>query len=98
MTTCQVCKDKTHEIAWAWQPFGPDESALCFTSLGWHYRGFPVIKVCSQCHEDIQLESAYVEFTYQGQHYIVDGDIIRAVPAYVSDALLWLESQERDIH
>jgi len=43
MVKCQICK--RDEACSAFQPFGPDEKPHKFMmALGYHYRGFPVIK------------------------------------------------------
>ncbi len=90
MTKCAICK--TEEAIWAWQPFGPDPDPVgTFAGLGNHYRGFPVIKVCELCRIEIRKDGTHVEFDHKGTHYIMDADGPQAVPAYVADALLWLE-------
>lgn len=45
MTKCQLCKRT--EADWAMQFIG--EERPTFTTLGSHYRGFAVTKVCSDC-------------------------------------------------
>lgn len=61
-----------NEIAeWAWQPFGPEQDANCFTALGWHYRGFPVLKVSDRAKEQIQSGDR-IPFVYRDTSYIVD--------------------------
>ena len=77
MVRCQVCKAR--EAVYSWQPFGPDDNArAAFTTLGSHYRGFPAIKTCLVCHDEIQAGIPQrfiyrsVEFEYR------DGDIERA--------------------
>lgn len=52
--TCQCCKTRGMEAQWAWQPLGPDERAASFTTLGNHYRGFPVVKVCGACKHRVE--------------------------------------------
>lgn len=42
--SCKFCEQNAD---WAWQPFGPGESPFSFTTLGSHYRGFAVIKICN---------------------------------------------------
>lgn len=50
--TAVECRDFA---VWGWQPFGPDfDNRLTFTTLGSHYRGFPVIKVCDECKRKIE--------------------------------------------
>lgn len=46
---CQVCK--AAEALWACQYIGEDTPT--FTTLGSHYRGFRVTKVCDQCKTEI---------------------------------------------
>jgi DNA-binding XRE family transcriptional regulator len=90
MAKCKVCK--TTEAVWAWQPFGPNETPLCFTTLGSHYRGFPVIKVCDDCHSDIKW-GVPVEFEYRVSTYMADDARVLLVPAYVGDPLHWFVEQ-----
>lgn len=47
MAKCQVCKK--NEAIWAAQFIGEDVPT--FSTLGSHYRGFPVVKVCDICKE-----------------------------------------------
>lgn len=47
---CQVCK--ADEALWARQYIGEDTPT--YTTLGSHYRGFPVVKVCDKCKEQEQ--------------------------------------------
>jgi hypothetical protein len=91
MAKCEICTQE--EATLAWQPFGPDENALeAFTLLGSHYRGFAVIKVCRLCCDDIQNDG-HPEFVYADTGVIVGYDGVPVeVPAYVDDALLWLDS------
>lgn len=88
---CAVCNENVESV-WSWQPFGPDDPPGSFTLPSFHYRGFPVIKVCASCKEEIQRGCA-PEFTYLDQRYIMGTDGPHAVPNYVSDALAWLEAQ-----
>ena len=61
--------------AYAWQPFGPDSSPVgTMTALGSHYRGFPVLKLCTACHDDIvnactPTTPRVLHFAYQGRSY-----------------------------
>lgn len=87
MGKCQACK--AQDVEWAWQPFGPG-SRTTFTTLGSHYRGFLVVKVCDTCKRDF-LAGQIVDFTCNGARFIGDKWDIRQVPAYVEDALAWLE-------
>jgi len=86
MSKCRVCK--LSEAEWAWQPFGPDEGIGSFALLGNHYRGFPVVKICEQCKDDIQA-GLPMEFEYKGTRYIAGDDEVLAVPGYVGDPLHW---------
>lgn len=47
MAKCQLCK--RDEAIWAMQYIGEDTPT--FTTLGSHYRGFRVTKVCDDCKE-----------------------------------------------
>lgn len=85
MVKCQACGD-TQDI-WSWQP---DLGLDTFTFPGNHYRGFSVIKVCDVCKEMI-LKHEPIEFSIKGARFILDGENIKRVPEYVSDALLWIE-------
>lgn len=78
---CSVCKSET--AIFSWQPFGPDESPLHFTTLGAHYRGFPIIKVCNSCHTKIanavvrpELYGGF-EFSYRRTSYVLIGKEIK---------------------
>ena len=69
---CAICKGKSSERAdreWTWQPFGPDESPLCFTLPGSHYRGFPAIPVCGFCQREKIEMGEVVFFRYKGVEY-----------------------------
>lgn len=63
---CQICKN--NPVLWAWQPLGPAENADCFTSLGYHYRGFPVIKICHECYGKLKI-GGHITFTYKNTAY-----------------------------
>lgn len=89
MSKCVSCK--INEAEWAFQPFGPDEK-FSVSLLGWHYRGFAVIKLCNDCKDELVDHNGF-EFDYQGNHYIMDDGECVEVPPFVSDALAWLESQ-----
>ena len=81
MSKCQICKQE--DAVSAFQPFGPDEQPHTFmTALGWHYRGFPVIKVCGACHDWI-VEGRPVDFMYKGKRYLYDNGNIAEVPGQV---------------
>lgn len=69
---CAILKD--HEAEWAWQPFGPDPDPLgTFAELGWHYRGFPVIKISDEAKRRIQAGEC-LHFVYHGQIYATKKD------------------------
>ena len=53
MAKCKFCGAAA---GWSWQPNGPGE-VLTFTTLGSHYRGFAVIKVCDACKAQIEDDS-----------------------------------------
>jgi hypothetical protein len=80
---CQICRDE--EAQWAWQPFGPGETANEYTLLGSHARGFPVIKVGDLCRSAFQTGDFIVKFEYKGHHYIGKDHQVREV-----EAVLWL--------
>ncbi len=44
---CQLCRQRPAE--WAMQYLGEDRPT--FYRLGWHARGFKVVKVCEQCRQ-----------------------------------------------
>jgi len=79
---CQCCKKQ--EATWAWQPFGPDPTLYLFCELGWHYRGFPSIRVCDECKKLISWASEadrYVfHFTFEKQSYYLHGNNISYTP------------------
>lgn len=64
---CQCCKNE--EAVFAWQPFGPDTTPARYTALGSHYRGFPVIKVCTCC-KDTFTSGDEVSFVYKQTRYV----------------------------
>src|SRR5712692_6447101 len=65
---CQACHEQNEE--WAWQPFGPAERPDSFLVLGSHYRGFPVVKVCSTCKLAFQTGDFMVRFSCEGHRFI----------------------------
>lgn len=71
MSKCQLCRAPA---VWAWQPFGPDENPLSFATLGSHYRGFAVVKICEGCKARLQSGKEKIEFTHKGERYIWDGN------------------------
>jgi hypothetical protein len=56
----------------AWQPFGPGENINLITTLGSHYRGFPVVPICDH-HHDLIHKGEPFPFTYRGAGYVFDG-------------------------
>ena len=73
MDKCQE-KKCNNDATWAWQPFGPSDTAPgSFTSLGWHYRGFPVIKLCDD-HKQLHQNNIELPFTYKRITYWFQGD------------------------
>lgn len=72
MVKCQCCGQ---EADWAWQPCGPDESIASFTTLGSHYRGFLVVKVCDDCKGRVE-RGERVRFTYRGGEYQLNNGAI----------------------
>ena len=72
---CQSCK--TNEATWNWQPDGLNEDPRQgFTAFGWHYRGFPVIKVCGACKDNI-TDGNDVQFQYKGKSLLLQGGDIK---------------------
>ena len=67
---CRVCRSK--EAEWAWQPWGPGKENDTFTLPGSHYRGFPIVKICTDCKERIQ-KGAAVTVIYKGNTMRVNG-------------------------
>lgn len=63
------------DYEWAWQPFGPDQSVMCFSRLGHHYRGFPVVKVTEEQRKTIRAGSRF-EFKYKTKRYIAESGIV----------------------
>lgn len=67
---CQACERKQYPVTWAWQPFGPDDDIeQSFVLPGSHYRGFPVIKLCTSCKYAVQHEHK-LSFSYRGNTYM----------------------------
>lgn len=69
MARCQVGPKCESDAESAWQPFGPDDRVLCFTDLGAHYRGFPVVKCC-ESHRLSMGQGTAQNFKYKGQWYL----------------------------
>jgi hypothetical protein len=60
---------------WAWQPFMNDD-VNCFTLVGSHYRGSPVIKVTDYEKETIQRGERFA-FTYKYITYVaINGQVM----------------------
>jgi len=55
MSKCQLCK--TDPAEWAMQYIGEDTPT--FTTLGSHYRGFRVTKVCDHCKQSLAWRLEY---------------------------------------
>lgn len=90
MAKCQTCDGECWDF-YAFQPFGPDQQPhKNMTEPGSHYRGFPVIKICPECHDRIR-RGASAEFTYKKVRYITASGDTFPVPEYVSDVLAWFE-------
>lgn len=85
---CETCH--AQEAIWAWHPFGPGEDH-CFTTLGSHYRGWIVIKVCDECKNQIE-DGLPMNFVVHGKQMIGNrsSDILE-IPDYVGDSLLFWE-------
>lgn len=69
MRKCQICKQQEQD--WTWQPFGPNETAICFVTPGNHYRGFTAVGCCDACKDRIEAGEA-VTFKYCGSSYTVE--------------------------
>ena len=73
---CQSCRETKDEWPIGWQPFGPDESSYMLTEPGYHYHGFPLIKICADCGEKVERHEV-VRFIYKKHWYEVrDNKII----------------------
>lgn len=53
MTTCQRCKQRP--AVWAVQDVAGE---FTVTTLGSHYRGFKVVKMCDECKTVVQSEQS----------------------------------------
>jgi hypothetical protein len=74
MIKCAVCGND--DATWAWQPWGPDvDVKRAFVLLGSHYRGFPTVKVCELCKQEIQ-DGKPVLVTVKGRIYRVPEEIL----------------------
>ena len=51
---CESCKQRLAE--WAVQYVGADKPTV--TTLGSHYRGFKVLRICDKCKEDLVKQEA----------------------------------------
>lgn len=67
---CVRCKSP--EAIWAVQPWGPDER-VTVTTLGSHYRGFPVIKLCDECLQTLRSGKKII-VTYKKRQYVIGGE------------------------
>ena len=59
---CEICK--VYYADYALQYIGDDVPQ--FYNLGWHIRGFEVIKVCSDCKESIRAKYMLTNNRLQG--------------------------------
>ena len=71
-------KQSMNEKIWAWQPFGPDASPLCFMVAGSHYRGWPVIKVTNDEKEQIERGERFT-FKYNYTQYVFENGIMQTI-------------------
>ena len=94
LNKCRVCK--IDEALYAWQPFGPQHDANCFSFLGAHYRGFMLIKICGSC-KAIAQDGQPVEFISSKKRFIGNSNKVHEVPANVEDALRWWEEETTDV-
>lgn len=78
MVNCQLCKEAT--ACWAWQPFGPSADVASMTTLGSHYRGFAVIKVCNGCRLKIVSGELDEAFMHKANHYVLSGGKVYESP------------------
>ena len=78
MSKCRSCK--TNESVHTWQPFGPDDSILCFTRPGYHYRGFPAIGICEDCKNNVENGNPGVIFTYKKTGYYALDHQVKETP------------------
>lgn len=83
MPKCNCCIYQTtdNQAVWAWQPFGPGGVADTFTTLGSHYRGYPVVKVCDGCKKKLQSGES-VKFSHKRRHYVIFRGLINEVREY----------------
>jgi len=55
MAECQRCK--AADAVWAYQPELTDKKGRAAAyALGWHIRGFFVLKVCDKCLEELRCQ------------------------------------------
>ena len=78
MSRCQCCR--VNESEWAWQPFGPDDKITSFSVPGYHYRGFPALKICNDCKVDVENGHPGVVFTYKHVGYYAYNHIVKETP------------------
>ena len=79
---CHACHEE--DAQWAWQPFGPDKTLDSFQLLGSHYRGFPIVKVCSTCKSAFQTGDFVVRFTCKGHHFLAKDHLVQ-----YEEVILW---------
>ncbi len=75
---CCCCGTSNAEIAW--QPFGPADNCRddeSFMAPGFHYRGFPVLRVCDDCRGQLG-NGEWLSFTYKGKQWHVEGETLRS--------------------
>lgn len=66
---CSICH--LNRSVYLWQPFGPDESPLLFARPGYHYRGFPTVRVCEDCRRRIlEGKPVRVELIRKGETWL----------------------------
>lgn len=95
MSRCAICHKVLDGDGWIWQPWGPDPEPLsgsAFTRPAFFYRGFPAVHICVSCME-AQRGGAHLDWDYKGRRYILNAKGVPIeVPAWVEDALLWVET------
>ncbi len=70
MIQCKICHVAVAD--WAWQPCGPG-TVMTFTTLGSHYRGYPVVKVCDWCKRRVQLQkTGHFQFRWRGHERVAE--------------------------
>jgi hypothetical protein len=75
---CAICKQARAEVAW--QPFGPGVCLNgCFSPLGWHYFGYPVVQICDACEQRIR-DGEPVVFQRGSRRYVARGMNVEVAP------------------